>query len=110
MRTTLLFGLFLGAALAAEAPTNPAFGPLAAESSASAVSGPPGDMPMADYLGLLKQIAPRRRVARAPTSRPCACAAAHWATAGSWDATNRTPNAAHCSMPCSSSPRIIKHY
>ena len=58
MRTTLLFGLFLGAALAAEAQTNPAFGPLAADSSASAVSGPPGDMPMADYLGLLKQIAP----------------------------------------------------
>lgn len=53
----ILAALLLGHALAtgtALAQTSPAFGPLSAASSQDAS----GDMPLADYLGLLKQIAP----------------------------------------------------
>jgi hypothetical protein len=50
--TALLAGVSLTAGAAAQ--TSPAFGPL----PAPAASAPAGDMPLADYLGLLRQIAP----------------------------------------------------
>lgn len=56
-RVSILAALLLGQALAADtalAQTNPAFGPL----SAAPGQDTSGDMPLADYLGLLKQIAP----------------------------------------------------
>lgn len=56
-RVSILAALLLGHALAAsiaQAQTNPAFGPL----SATPGQDTSGDMPLADYLGLLKQIAP----------------------------------------------------
>ncbi|ABM41725.1 conserved hypothetical protein [Acidovorax sp. JS42] len=56
-RVSILAALLLGHALAAgvaQAQTSPAFGPLSATPSQDAS----GDMPLADYLGLLKQIAP----------------------------------------------------
>ena len=56
-RVSLLVALLLGHALitsAALAQTSPAFGPLSAAPSQDAS----GDMPLTDYLGLLKQIAP----------------------------------------------------
>lgn len=56
-RVSTLAALLLGHALAAsiaQAQTNPAFGPL----SATPGQDTSGDMPLADYLGLLKQIAP----------------------------------------------------
>ncbi|MBS0500486.1 MAG: hypothetical protein JSR74_09160 [Proteobacteria bacterium] len=58
MRKVILLAAFLlGNALVAGialAQTSPAFGPLSAAPSQDAS----GDMPLADYLGLLKQIAP----------------------------------------------------
>lgn len=51
--TAVLLGYELAAGTAL-AQTSPAFGPLSAAPSSDA----PGDMPIADYLGLLKQIAP----------------------------------------------------
>lgn len=54
---SILAAFLLGHALAsgiALAQTSPAFGPLSAAPSQDAS----GDMPLADYLGLLKQIAP----------------------------------------------------
>ncbi|QNP48600.1 hypothetical protein [Diaphorobacter aerolatus] len=56
-RVSILAALLLGHALAtsiAQAQTNPAFGSL----SATPGQDTSGDMPLADYLGLLKQIAP----------------------------------------------------
>ncbi|AEB85690.1 MULTISPECIES: hypothetical protein [Comamonadaceae] len=58
---SILTALLLGQALAAStalAQTSPAFGPLAAGSSATPGPEAARDIPMADYLGLLKQIAP----------------------------------------------------
>ena len=56
-RVSTLVAFLLGQALAAGislAQTSPAFGPLSATPSQDAS----GDMPLADYLGLLKQTAP----------------------------------------------------
>ena len=56
-RVSFLAALLLGHVLAAGislAQSTPAFGPLSATPSQDAS----GDMPLADYLGLLKQIAP----------------------------------------------------
>ncbi|MDT0136495.1 hypothetical protein [Acidovorax sp. PRC11] len=56
-RVSTLAALLLGYAFAAGislAQTSPAFGPLSATPSLDSS----GDMPLADYLGLLKQIAP----------------------------------------------------
>jgi hypothetical protein len=56
-RVSILAALVLGHAFATGislAQTSPAFGPLPATPSQDAS----GDMPLADYLGLLKQIAP----------------------------------------------------
>lgn len=58
MRRTFILALFLLSATlatgAALAQTSPAFGPL----SSAPGQGMTSDMPLADYLGLLKQIAP----------------------------------------------------
>lgn len=53
LRRLLLLGLWMGP-VCAMAQTSPAFGPL---SNPSAAPGP-DSMPLADYLGLLQQIAP----------------------------------------------------
>lgn len=53
LRRLLLLGLWMGPACAM-AQTSPAFGPLSGSSAAPAADS----MPLADYLGLLQQIAP----------------------------------------------------
>lgn len=61
MHTAILVPLLASSLLAAAsacAQTSPAFGPLAADSSLTPGPAAASDMPMADYLGLLKQIAP----------------------------------------------------